>query len=64
MENAVDKAIVIPVLRMEALGILKRKAIGNLVLSVIVSTRQVTTLGWTMMDLSTELSTPLLATVI
>ena len=64
MENTVDEGIVVPALRMGALGISKRKAIGNRVLSVIVSTRQVTTLGWTMMDLLIEVSAPLLVTVI
>ena len=65
LENTVDRAIVIPALRIGALGILKGKAIGNRVLSVINSTRQVTTtrvpLRWAMMDLLTELSSPLSA---
>ena len=68
LENTVNGAIVIPALRMGALGILKGEAIGNRVLSVIVSTRQVTTarvpLRWAMMDLLTEFSSPLLVTVI
>ena len=63
-----NEAIGIPAPRMEDLGILKGKAIGNRVLSVIVSTQQVTMtrvpLRWAMMDILTEFSSPLLVSVI